>query len=115
VATTSIERTMGSTDVTASEISADGVLRQFYLAAAPGPVPGVILLAGSQGGLAHRVPKVVAAHGYAVPSLAYFGYTSPLDGTSLPIDTHELPLEYFGKAIAWLSHQRSVDPSRIAM
>jgi pimeloyl-ACP methyl ester carboxylesterase len=115
MATTSVGRMMGSPDVTASEISANGVRGQFYLPNGPGPFPGVIVLVGSQGGLAHRVPKVVAAHGYAVLSLAYFGYTSPLDGSSLPTDTHELPLEYFGKAIAWLSAQPTVDASKIAM
>ena len=115
VATASVTQTMGSPSVTATDVATSGVLGQFYRPAGAGPFPAVILLAGSQGGLLRRVPKVVAAHGYAVLSLAYIGYTSPIDGSSLPNDTHELPLEYFGKALDWLSAQPGVDPHRIAM
>ena len=97
------------------DVSADGMLGQFYLPAGAGPFPAVIIVAGSNGGLSTRRPRVLAAHGYAVLSLAYIGYESPVDGTKLPDETIDLPLEYFGKAISWLQDQEDVDPDRIGM
>jgi dienelactone hydrolase len=58
---------------------------------------------------------VLAAHGYAVLSLAYFNYTSPVDNTSLPSSLHLIPVEYFGKAIEWLKSQPGIDPERIGL
>ena len=75
----------------------------------------MIVLSGSGGGVTMRRPKVFAAEGYAVLSLPYFNYTSPIDGTELPSETVELPLEYFGKAIDWLQAQPGVDPDRIGI
>jgi pimeloyl-ACP methyl ester carboxylesterase len=115
VASASVVQDLGSPDVTATEIAEGGVLGQFYLPPGDGPFPAVIVLAGSNGGLTWRRPKVLATHGYAVLSLPYFNYTSPLDGTSLPSTTIELPLEYFGKAIEWLQAQPSVDADRIGI
>ena len=97
------------------DVSADGMLGQFYLPAGAGPFPAVIIVAGSDGGLSTRRPRVLAAHGYAVLSLAYIRYKSPVDGTKLPDETIDLPLEYFGKAISWLQDQQDVDPDRIGM
>ena len=76
----------------------------------PGPFPAVIVLSGSSGGVTLRRPKVFAAEGYAVLSLPYFNYTSPIDGTQLPSATVELPLEYFGTAIDWLQAQPARRP-----
>ena len=115
VARATLDQNLGSPDVTEREISEDGVLGQYYVPPGPGPFPAVIVLSGSDGGLTQRRPKVLAAHGYAVLSLPYFNYTSPLDGTALPTDTVDLPLEYFGKAIDWLQAQPAVDPDRIGM
>ncbi len=115
VATSTLTRVMGSPTVTASEVAVNGVLGQLYMPAGPGPFPAVVMLAGSGGGLLRRVPKVIAAHGYAVLSLAYFDYTSPVDGSSLPSDTHELPLEYFSRAIDWLVSRPGVDSKRVGV
>lgn len=115
VAAATLTQGLGSPGVTAADVAEGGILGQVYVPPGPGPFPAVIVLSGSSGGLAVRKPKVLAAHGYAVLSLAYFRYTSPLTGSSLPGDTSELPLEYFGKAITWLQSQPAVDPSRIAI
>jgi dienelactone hydrolase len=96
-------------------VAENGVLGQFYQPAGAGPFPAVIALVGSQGGLLRQSPKVLAAHGYAVLSLAYFNYTSPLDNSSLPGTLYKIPLEYFGKAIQWLQSQPGVDPTRIGL
>ena len=109
VATAIVDQDLGSKDVTMTEISEGGLLGQFYLPPGPGPFPAVIVLSGSSGGVTLRRPKVFAAEGYAVLSLPYFNYTSPIDGTQLPAETVELPLEYFAKAIDWLQVQPSID------
>jgi dienelactone hydrolase len=110
-----VTQDLGSPGITATDVAEGGIVGQFYVPSGAGPFPAVIVLSGSSGGLATRKPKVLAAHGYAVLSLPYFNYTSPLTGSSLPGDTSELPLEYFGKAITWLQSQPAVDPSRIGI
>lgn len=115
VAETTVIQNMGSASVVATDISENGVVGQLYLPAGEGPFPAIITLGGSGGGLLRQSPKVLAAHGYAVLSLAYFNYTSPLDDTSLPDDLYMVPAEYFGKAIEWLQSQPGVDPERIGL
>jgi dienelactone hydrolase len=115
VAEAKVTQDMGSASVVATEVAENGVLGQFYRPAGDGPFPTVISLGGSAGGLPRRLPMVLAAHGYAVLSLAYFNYTSPVDNTSLPNDLYMIPVEYFGKAIEWLQSQPGVDPDRLGL
>jgi lysophospholipase L1-like esterase len=115
VAKAAVVQNMGSASVVVKEVAENGVLGQFYQPAGKGPFPAVIALVGSQGGLLRQSPKVLAAEGYAVLSLAYFNYTSPLDNSSLPDVLDMIPMEYFGKAIRWLQSQPGVDPKRIGM
>lgn len=115
VAEATIIQNLGSASVVATDVSEKGVLGQFYRPTGDGPFPVVITLGGSAGGLPHQLPRVLAAHGYAVLSLAYFNYTSPVDNTSLPNSLYMIPVEYFGKAIEWLQSQPGVDPERIGL
>jgi dienelactone hydrolase len=115
VAEATVIQNMGSASVVATDVSENGVLGQFYRPPGEGPFPAVISLGGSAGGLPRRLPMVLAAHGYAVLSLAYFNYTSPVDNTSLPYSLFEIPVEYFGKAIEWLQSQPGVDSDRIGL
>jgi dienelactone hydrolase len=115
VAEATVIQNMGSASVVATDVAENGVLGQFYRPAGDGSFPAVIILAGSGGGLTRLWPKVLAAHGYAVLSLAYFNYTSPVDNTSLPYDLYMIPMEYFGTAIEWLQSQSGVDPERIGV
>ncbi len=115
VAKATVIQNMGSDSVVVKEVAENGILAQFYQPAGKGPFPAVIALVGGGGGLLRQSPKVLAAHGYAVLSLAYFNYTSPLDNSSLPDSLDMIPMEYFGKAIQWLQSQPSVDPERIGV
>ncbi len=115
VAQATVVQDLGSASVVVKDVAENGVLGQFYQPAGAGPFPAVIALVGSQGGLLRQSPKVLAAHGYAVLSLAYFNYTSPVDNSSLPDGLDMIPLEYFGKAIQWLQSQPGVDPGRIGL
>ncbi|MGB7025264.1 MAG: acyl-CoA thioester hydrolase/BAAT C-terminal domain-containing protein [Candidatus Acidiferrales bacterium] len=73
------------------------------------PRPIVIVLGGS--GAGHDLDKaaVLARHGFATLSLAYFG----LPG--LRPWLHRVPLEYFGRAMAWLGRQPEVDARRMGV
>lgn len=78
----------------------------------PRPAPAVICLGGSDGGLSPIVDltaAVLASRGYATLNLAYF-----LIG-HLPPALENIPLEYFGRAIAWLKQQPSVRKDRIGV
>ncbi|GAB0117697.1 hypothetical protein Acid7E03_17690 [Acidisoma sp. 7E03] len=72
----------------------------------------MIVLGGSEGGLAAAVSaeaEALAAQGYVVLQLAYFG----LPG--LPQDLQLIPVEYFEHAVAWLQKQPGVDPRHIGI
>jgi dienelactone hydrolase len=81
--------------VTFKLLEEDGLRGAWYLPPGDGPHPAVIVLGGSDGGLPVRFgAPLLASHGYATLALAYFG----LPG--LPRGLVNIPLEYFGKAIA---------------
>jgi dienelactone hydrolase len=86
-----------------------GLVGTFFRPSTPGPHPVVIVLGGSDGGLREGSAAVLARQGYATLALAYFG-VGPL-----PPELVEVPVEYFGRAIAWLKAQPAVDPERIAV
>jgi dienelactone hydrolase len=72
--------------------------------------PGVIVLGGSDGGeLWAFVAALLAAHGCAALSLAYFAYED------LPKEMVEIPLEYFGEAIEWLRARPEVGAARVGV
>jgi dienelactone hydrolase len=88
-------RAMVGPGVTFKLLEADGLRGAWYLPPGDGPHPAVIVLGGSDGGLPVRFgAPLLASHGYATLALAYFG----LPG--LPRGLVNIPLEYFGKAIA---------------
>lgn len=109
VSTATLDQDLGSPNVTMRDVAEDGVIGQFYLPPGPGPFPGVIVLAGTSGGITMRRPKVFAAHGFAALSLPYTKYPG------VPDALDSIPLEYFTRAIAWLQSQPGVDPSRIGI
>lgn len=62
-----------------------------------GELPGVIVLGGSEGGIHETDAALLAAHGFVTLALGYF------DSEGLPENLVDVPLEYFGKAIDFLS------------
>jgi dienelactone hydrolase len=91
----SVIRTLVGPGVTSKPLAEDGLLGVSFLPPGDGPHPAVIVLGGSEGGLPVRsAAPVLASHGYATLALAYFG----LPG--LPRGLVNIPLEYFGRAIA---------------
>lgn len=69
----------------------------------------VLVLGGSEGGI--PVPKAawLASHGYPALALAYFRFEG------LPSLLEDIPLEYFGNALGWLSQRPEADKEHIAV
>jgi dienelactone hydrolase len=72
-------------------------------------IPAVVLLGGSEGGLDEAGAALLASHGYAVLTLAYFG----VDGT--PSELVNIPVEGVLRAVGWLQSRPEVDRGRIAV
>lgn len=87
----------------------DGRLRGvFFAPAGATAAPPVIVLGGSDGGNTFAyVAALFAARGFAALLLPYFAYED------LPEDLVEIPLEYFGEAIAWLRGRPETGGARV--
>ena len=93
-----------------ARIAQDGLFGNFYPRVAGGAGPAILLLGGSEGGLGGtRSARSLAAQGYSVLSLAYFG--APGRAPKLRL----IPLEYFATALQWLRAQPQVDPTRVGI
>lgn len=102
-----------ATGIAPVPVTNDGLVGQLFQPAhAHGRQPALIVLGGSEGGVgagAARLAASLAEHGYVTLQLGYFG------APGLPQTLGLVPLEYFGKAIAWLARQKQVDPRRIGI
>lgn len=79
---------------------------------AQAPLPGVIVLGGSEGGLNASVTaeaRALAAEGFVTLQLGYFG------AAGLPATLQLIPVEYFIRAASWLQKQPGVDPQPIGI
>jgi dienelactone hydrolase len=84
----------------------EGVL---LLPSAAGPHPGVLVVGGSEGGVPFAKAAWLASHGYAALALAYFHHEN------LPARLEAIPLEYFGRALAWMMQRPEIAPDRLAV
>ena len=93
----------------ASLIREQGLVANFYQPSGSGKHPAIVVVSGSDGGieLADRWGRPLAAEGFAVLTLAYFG----MEG--LPPLLEQIPLEYFKTAIDWVRAHPAVDPARV--
>jgi dienelactone hydrolase len=84
-------------DVSIQDVSEAGLVGTLFLPALI-PASGVIVLGGSEGGIARasEMAAVLASHGFAALALAYFGMNN------LPRHLLEIPLEYAESAVLWL-------------
>jgi dienelactone hydrolase len=107
-----VSRTLLTEEIASADVRERGLYGRFFRPASGGPVPGVLVLGGSDGGLAPyamREAALLARHGFAALALAYF-YMG-----SLPDRLAGIPLEYFGGAIGWLKDQPSVRADRLGV
>ena len=89
----------------------NGLVATWYPPASGKPAPAVLVLGGSECGEkgGQYLAQAVAGLGYGALALAYCG----IEG--LPPDVHDLPLEYFSKAVDWLAAQPLADNNRIGL
>ena len=107
-----VERYLLGGEIEGDEVRERGLVGRFFSPAGEEPAPGVLVVGGSEGGLAQYVLReaaLLAAHGYCALALAYFGTED------LPERLVEIPLEYFERAIEWLGEQKSVRDDRLGM
>jgi bile acid acyltransferase/acyl-CoA thioester hydrolase-like protein/acyl-CoA thioester hydrolase/bile acid acetyltransferase-like protein len=108
-ASASIERRYASIGVHSQAVH-DGIVATLYQIDHTVPLPGVLVIGGSDGGPgAPGVAMLLASHGLAALSLSYFGIPG------LPPTLESIPLEYFQKALLWMRSQPDIDPRSIAI
>jgi dienelactone hydrolase len=87
----------------------DGLVGTLFLPAGPPPYPVVITVGGSGPGIFAMPALSLALHGIATLALAYFGVEH------LPQELKRIPLEYFGRAIRWLTNREDIRPGTIGI
>lgn len=106
---TVVLRSAKAADVRRIEIQEGRLRGTLFLPAGMGPHPGVIDLFGAAGGIMEIRASLLAAHGFAAFSLAFFRYKD------LPSNECSLQVDYFEEAVSWLSAHPSVKPGGIGM
>jgi dienelactone hydrolase len=81
------------------QVRGDGLVGTLCAPVGSGPAPGVLLLGGSEGGAHERDARLLAAEGFTVLALAYFG------GPGLPDGLVDIPVEYFSRGLDLLAAQ----------
>jgi dienelactone hydrolase len=112
VAHATLTRGFASPSVRARELrpAKDGVYGTLYSPASPRSSAAVLLFGGSEGGESGRLTaELLASHGYTSLALAYF------DEPGLPHDLHDIPIEYFARALHILGRQPGVDRGKLAV
>jgi dienelactone hydrolase len=71
--------------------------------------PGVLVVGGSEGGVPMREAAWLASHGFVALALAYFRYED------LPAKLEAIPLEYFQRALTWMTARPEVAGNRLAV
>ncbi|MBT8462041.1 MAG: acyl-CoA thioesterase/BAAT N-terminal domain-containing protein [Gemmatimonadetes bacterium] len=96
-----IRRRFDASDLLREEIEEAGLVGAYYRPQGPGPFPGVVVFAGSDGGLesAEWRASLLASRGVAALAVAVFNHEGR------PDDLVELPLEYGVEAFEWLLDQ----------
>jgi len=108
VTTTELTRRYLADGIVREDLDEDGLVGAFFHHRDE-PRPAVLLVGGSGGGMSLAHPALLASRGFAALSLAYFAMPG------LPRELCEIPLEYFGRAIAWLRRHRAVSPGKLAV
>lgn len=106
-----IKMTFTSADVLSREVHERGLVGRMFEPAKPGPHPTVLVVGGSNGGLAwsQEMAGLFASYGFSALALAYFA------AEGLPPTLDRIPLEYFETALEWLAAQPAVAANHIAV
>jgi dienelactone hydrolase len=106
-----LERHVLSVGYPEEYISNDDMVAYFYppIEGAPTPAPAILLLGTGGVDTMNVHAGLLAAEGYAVLYLGYFG------AGTLPQALERIPLEYFGEGIAWMQQHPLIQPARIGL
>src|SRR5438270_159978 len=97
-----VERTFGGESVLRRVADGRGLAGDLFFPVTGGPHPGVMVVSSSDGGQLDQAASLLAAHGYAVPSLGYCGVEDR------PAGLHHIDLEYVGQALGWVAVEPAV-------
>lgn len=100
---TTIERTLGSQEVTSETVDGESFGGSIYEPPGNEPAPAVVVLHGSSGKPADTRAQLLASHGFAALAVQYFDWQGQHD--SLPAELVEVPLESIENAVEWM-HER---------
>lgn len=109
LAEASTARVLRSQDVSVEAVNEAGIRGEYVRLRGRPTYPGVLVIGGTPGIGGHAWTSLLASRGYAALSVAYFGVGE------LPRRMKDVPLEYFGRAIAWLLSRNEVRPKRLAV
>jgi len=111
VAQIQLDRLRVAPDVITRPVRTEDLVATLFLPGTSGPFPGVVVLGGSEGGIAQAegLSALLASHGFAALALAYFA----MEG--LPPQLAEIPLEYLETAARWLLRRPEVSPHGLGM
>ncbi len=104
-----IVRYLKTPEVQKRDVRENGLVGSLFTPKSDRPLPVIITLSGSNGGLGGNRAKLLASNGFAVFALGYFG----VEG--LPSNLQDIPLEYFEAAFAWLKNQPEVNSSFVGI
>lgn len=107
---TTILRSWSLSGVKKIVVREEGLVGTLFIPSTSDRLPPVVMtLNGSNGGVNEPRAELLAAHGFAVFTLGYFG----MEG--LPSTLEHIPIEYFECAFAWLKKRSDLDGSRIGI
>jgi hypothetical protein len=110
VARTTLRRVIREPAGRVLSIAEAGLMGDLYLPPGAGVWPGVLLLGGAEGGRPDPAyAALLAAEGYVVFGLAYFGEPG------LPATLARIPLEYGLTAARWLAERPEVAEDRVGL
>lgn len=109
VAATHLKRLFAAEDVVRVPVREQGLVGVLYHPASSDPSPAIIILSGSDGRIRESQAALLASHGFAALTLAYF------NAEGLPKNLVHIPLEYFETAIHWLQGQSVINGDKIGV
>jgi dienelactone hydrolase len=109
LAATKIERLFVADGVERVSVRERGLVGTLFLPPGEGPLPAMLTVTGSGGGIDEGRAAMLASHGYAAFALAYF------NATGLPDSLIDIPLEYLETGISWLAEHPRVRSDRLGV
>lgn len=96
--------------VATTDVGGDELTGRLYEPLGPEPAPAVLVLHGAgKGDYTHRYARLLAYHGYAALRLEYF------DAPGVPEAFDSVPVEYFSRAIDWVTAREGVREGRVGV